>query len=98
VKENILTLEQIEKITNAFIKGRDLQGGPSPTPDEIESMLWWFNEVARGAVLMQWVLNGELSINLKDNVIAFIDSGEDTISPLIMQQLESLDADGDNEV
>jgi len=100
VEDNILTPEQIEKITSAFVNGRAAQGGTEPTDSELESILWWFNEIARGAVLMQWVLNGELALNMKDNIIAFIDLAldDDTLSPLIMKQLESLDFDGDNEV
>lgn len=99
VEDNILTPEQIEKITSAFAKGRTAHGEDAPTDLECEAMLWWFNEVARGAVLMQWVLDGELALNMRDNVIAFIDMAQDnTLSPLIIKQLESLDFDGDNEV
>lgn len=100
VEDNILTPEQIEKIVSAFAQGRAAQGGEAPTDSEREAILWWFNEIARGAVLMQWVLDGELALNMKDNVIAFIDleQDDDTLSPLIMKQLESLDFDGDNEV
>jgi hypothetical protein len=100
VKENILTPEQIEKITEAFVHGRASQGEPAPTDSELESILWWFNEVARGAVLMQWVLDGSIALNMNDNIIVFIgmEQDEDTLSPLIMKQLESLDFDGENQV
>lgn len=99
VEDYILNPEQIDKILLAFSKGREAQGGEPPTEAERESILWWFNEIARGAALMQWVLDGELALNMKDDVIAFIDlSQNDALSPLIMKQLESLDFDNDNEV
>lgn len=100
VEDNILTPEQIEKIISAFVQGRAAQGGDVPTDSEREAILWWFNEIARGAVLMQWVLDGELALNMKENVIAFIDisQDDDSLSPLIMKQLESLDFDSGNEV
>lgn len=101
MEDNILTPEQIDKILAAFAQGRTAQGGEKPTESECGSILWWFNEIARGAVLMQWVLDGELALNMNNNVIAFIDLSQDEdgiLSPLIMEQLKSLDFDSDNEV
>lgn len=99
VENNILTQEQIEKILTAFANGRSAQGGEPPTKIECDAILLWFNEVARGAVLMQWVLDDELVLNMTDNVIAFIEARQNgKISPLIMKQLESVDFDCDNEV
>ncbi len=94
---NILKAEQIQKILSAFEKGRAAQSGSVPTEEECESILSWFSEVTKGAMLMQWVLDGELVLNMKDDIIAFINISQDeTLSPTIMKQLESLDFDNDN--
>lgn len=94
MEENILTHEQIDKIVRAFFQGRSIQCGEVPTEPECASLLQWFNEIARGVMLLQLVLDDELVINMNDNVIAFISNPEfKRLSQSIMEQIESLDHD-----
>jgi len=99
VEENILTHEQIDKIVRAFFQGRSAQHGAAPTETECASLLQWFNEIARGVMLLQLVLDEELILNMNDNVIAFISNPEcQRLSQSIMEQIESLDKHDDNGV
>jgi hypothetical protein len=95
VEDKVLSQSQIDSITDAFVKGRILRNKEMPDAEEIESLLSWFNEVTRGATLMQWVLDGLLSLDMTENVIAFIENSiEKDISPSVLRQIESLDTKG----
>lgn len=91
MSERILTAAQVEKLTAAFIAGRQRTTGIEPSVDEIESLLLWFNEVARGALLTSGVLSGVLLVEMQGQVISFLERNQDqVISSVIEEQIEEL--------
>lgn len=75
-------------------------GGEPPSETECQAILHWFNQIAGGAVLLQWVLEGNMTLNMNGNVIAFMEKSSEILSPLILKQIDSIDCDveGEDEV
>ena len=95
---SFLSDEQEEILIGAFVAARSAADADVPSEAEIESLMSWFREVARGAVLMSAVLSGELLVDLQDGTtIVFMENAgqPQEISSGIQEQIEDLLSDRD---
>ncbi|MBS1722825.1 MAG: hypothetical protein JSS66_07590 [Armatimonadetes bacterium] len=93
-----LSLEQEERLAQAFRAGRQMHGGDAPDAEEIESAAVWFREVAKGAVLLSGILQGAVFFDMLNNaVLSFMDNPDyvSPVTPPLPEQIDELFKDRD---